>query len=283
MKNKAVLLLFTIILFITNLVYSGGDSPVKKSSGKKSDKQMHEYLKKLDLGENSEVNIPSCNLDKFIFYASDEEKFKTYVIAAEKKGTVYKYSVVFSRDNYVVDFLKPPITGDQWVLIFVHNTMERSDEVLYAKRGEWKWTTISRDIVSNPNFSGNRLAFFTGNSGYVCDLNQKPKSVGDCFLLNRQDEKVGYPAIDKMNQNRLVYVSKGRESSFVFVDLKEVVPKYRKIELNVLTGRDSELKIKEFKRDIIFYSAKYKKGKNEKVSKPKLCFFMLKKNDGNCI
>ncbi|MBO4699272.1 hypothetical protein J5690_06640, partial [bacterium] len=111
-----------------------------------------------------------------------------------------KVEIVY--DNKVKSISYEPALNEKWA--FVNLVDSNGKRMLYAKVGEWKWTSLGDGLGWEPEIVGNRLALYRDDfKGYICDLDKYPKSLDECYNVNN-GEKVRYVTLDKEDSNRAV-------------------------------------------------------------------------------
>ena len=99
-----------------------------------------------------------------------------------------KVEIVY--DKKVKSISYEPALNEKWA--FVNLVDSNGKRMLYAKVGEWKWTSLGDGLGWEPNIVGDTLALVDDNvNGWICDLNKYPKSLSDCRKVNRAGEQVG--------------------------------------------------------------------------------------------
>ena len=145
-------------------------------------------------------NLDLNNSSIFLAYIGDDGKVE---IVYDKKVKSISYE---------------PALNEKWA--FVNLVDSNGKRMLYAKVGEWKWTSLGNGLGWEPNIVGNSLALVDDNvNGWVCDLSKYPKSLSDCKKVNRDGEEVRGIRINKENENQFIYNS--NFTKLIYLELKE--------------------------------------------------------------
>ena len=131
-------------------------------------------------------NLDLNNSNIFLAYIGDDGKVE---IVYDKKVKSISYE---------------PALNEKWAFV---NLVEAGNErMMYAKVGEWKWTSLGNGSGWFPSLVGNTLSFVDDNvNGWICDLSKKPQKLEDCLKFNQDGEQTEYLYFDKENENRFVY------------------------------------------------------------------------------
>ena len=217
-----------------------------------------------------------------------EKKYLTYT------GSDGRQAVVFNKPVHTMPY--ESAVSEKWVLAVVQDleTMEISS--IYAKIGEWKWTTLIKGggytgILFYPNIVGDRLAATdnSGQFGYICDLDKSPQSLQDCFKINRliggEQESLAFnPQLDKQNPERAVYFSSSSEGrKIVMVEKKNEKWEYKDIVSfgdRVPEKYHYTMSATYFDGDLFSYKEHYRFSE-EPYSLA--CFYRLDKNKSYCM
>ena len=115
-----------------------------------------------------------------------------------------KVEIVY--DKKVKSISYEPALNEKWAFV---NLVEAGNErMMYAKVGEWKWTSLGNGLGWEPNIVGNTLALVDDNvNGWICDLSKYPKSLSDCKKVNRAEEQVRGIRINRENEKQFIYNS----------------------------------------------------------------------------
>ncbi len=134
--------------------------------------------------------------DKRSYNLNNENIFLAYISDDAKTEIVY--------DKKVKSISYEPALNEKWAFVnLVDNSGKR---MLYAKVGEWKWTSLGNGLGWFPSLVGDTLSFVDDNvNGWICDLSKKPQKLEDCLKFNQEGEQTEYLYFDKENENRFVY------------------------------------------------------------------------------
>ncbi|MBO4699271.1 hypothetical protein J5690_06635 [bacterium] len=113
-----------------------------------------------------------------------------------------KAEVVYNKKVKSISY--EPALNEKWA--FVNLVESGSKRMMYAKVGEWKWTSLGNGLGWFPSLVGNTLSFVDDNvNGWICDLSKNPQKLEDCLKFNQEGEQTEYLYFDKENENRFVY------------------------------------------------------------------------------
>ncbi|HOW52919.1 MAG TPA: hypothetical protein PLV42_12860 [bacterium] len=148
-----------------------------------------------------------------------------------KKGIVRFYLNYSSSSNTLtVAYGKPissvsynPIINETWAFANIVEKDGDASKMMYAKIGEWKWTSLGEGAGNEPGLVGNRLVFYTDQfKGYICNLDKAPKSLSDCKLVNQGTDGAMNLVLDTANVNVLYYADGYKtKDSLIRVDLSK--------------------------------------------------------------
>jgi len=131
-------------------------------------------------------NLDLNNSNIFLAYIGDDGKVE---IVYDKKVKSISYE---------------PALNEKWA--FVNLVDANGKRMMYAKVGEWNWTSLGNGLGWFPSLVGNTLSFVDDNvNGWICDLSKKPQKLEDCLKFNQDGEQTEYLYFDKENENRFVY------------------------------------------------------------------------------
>ena len=134
--------------------------------------------------------------DKRSYNLNNENIFLAYISDDAKVEIVY--------DKKVKSISYEPALNEKWA--FVNLVDANGKRMLYAKVGEWKWTSLGNGLGWFPSLVGDTLSFVDDNvNGWICDLSKKPQKLADCLKFNQEGEQTEYLYFDKENENRFVY------------------------------------------------------------------------------
>ena len=134
--------------------------------------------------------------DKRSYDLNNENIFLAYISDDAKTEIVY--------DKKVKSISYEPALNEKWA--FVNLVDSNGKRMLYAKVGEWKWTSLGAGLGWFPSLVGDTLSFVDDDvNGWICDLSKKPQKLADCLKFNQEGEQTEYLYFDKENENRFVY------------------------------------------------------------------------------
>ena len=134
--------------------------------------------------------------DKRSIEVNNENIFLAYIDDDGKVEIVY--------DKKVKSISYEPALNEKWA--FVNLVDANGKRMLYAKVGEWKWTSLGNGLGWFPSLVGDTLSFVDDDvNGWICDLSKKPQKLADCLKFNQEGEQTEYLYFDKENKNRFVY------------------------------------------------------------------------------
>ena len=144
-----------------------------------------------------------------------------------------KVEIVY--DKKVKSISYEPALNEKWA--FVNLVDSNGKRMLYAKVGEWKWTSLGNGLGWEPGIVGDTLAIVDDNvNGWICDLSKHPKSLSDCKKVNRDGEKVRGIRINRENEKQFVYNS--NFTKLVYLELKEYEFFYKDLITDFTTETD---------------------------------------------
>ena len=136
------------------------------------------------ISDKRSLDLNNSNI--FLAYISDDAKVE---IVYDKKVRSISYE---------------PALNEKWA--FVNLVEAGSKRMMYAKVGEWKWTSLGDGLGWFPSLVGDTLSFVDDNvNGWICDLSKRPQKLEDCLKFNQEGEQTEYLYFDKENENRFVY------------------------------------------------------------------------------
>ena len=134
--------------------------------------------------------------DKRSYNLNNENIFLAYIGDDGKTEIVY--------DKKVKSISYEPALNKKWAFVNLVDT--NGKRMMYAKVGEWKWTSLGDGLGWFPSLVGNTLSFVDDNvNGWICDLSKRPQKLEDCLKFNQEGEQTEYLYFDKENENRFVY------------------------------------------------------------------------------
>ena len=134
--------------------------------------------------------------DKRSLDLNNENIFLAYI------GDDAKVEIVYDKKVQSISY--EPALNEKWA--FVNLVEAGSKRMMYAKVGEWKWTSLGDGLGWFPSLVGDTLSFVDDNvNGWICDLSKKPQKLEECLKFNQEGEQTEYLYFDKENEKRFVY------------------------------------------------------------------------------
>ena len=212
--------------------------------------------------------------DKRTYAFDNENIFLAYI------GDDAKVEIVY--DKKVKSISYEPALNEKWA--FVNLVEAGSKRMMYAKVGEWKWTSLGEGLGWFPSLVGNTLSFVDDNiNGWICDLSKRPQKLEECLKFNQEGEQTEYLYFDKENENRFVYYDtfkrkivlverngdKFERKDLITEFTEESVPQASSIPPRMLRGNL-----------LLYEEITYKDGVG---SGGRLCYYRLDKNKKYCM
>ena len=214
--------------------------------------------------------------DKRNYDLNNENIFLAYIDDNGKVEIVY--------DKRVKSISYEPALNEKWA--FVNLVDSNGKRMLYAKVGEWKWTSLGDGLAWRPSIVENKLALYRDDfKGYICDLDKYPKSLDECYNVNNGEE-LRYLVLDKENSNRAVYSS--NQGKIVLMEYKDEKWNYNNLITSFsdeITGKVSILGfiINVFQGNILLYEEAFNMGTQSQVMANKLCYYNMKSKKSYCM
>jgi len=214
--------------------------------------------------------------DKRTYALDNENIFLAYISDDGKVEIVY--------DKKVKSISYEPALNEKWA--FVNLVEAGSKRMMYAKVGEWKWTSLGDGLGWIPSIVGNRLALYRDDlKGYICDLDKYPKSLGECYNVNDED-KIRYLVLDKEDSNRAVYSA--NQGKIVLMEYKEGKWNYSDLITSYsdeITGKVNILGfiINMFRGNMLLYEEAFNMGSQSQIMANKLCYYNLTSKKSYCM
>jgi len=219
-----------------------------------------------------------------------------WIISITPYKESYKYEVIYKNNHNRLDLDSAPYMTDKWTIMVVNNLdVEGSSDtrsLVYAKTGEWKWTTLAHGYPDGKagelSIAGDKAMFahIATNTSYICDLSKSPKSLSDCKKISREGESAGFPKFDKDNPNRIVYrsiVDGGATNKMVIVDISKEPWKIEKeFEIPSTEAAFLSIWLMEFKSNVILYEENYVMNESGYQEDGKLCYYRIDKGKTYC-
>ena len=206
--------------------------------------------------------------DKRTHELNNENIFLAYI------GDDGKVEIVY--DKKVKSISYEPALNDKWA--FVNLVDANGKRMLYAKVGEWKWTSLGNGLGWEPEIVGNRLVLYRDDfKGYICDLDKYPKNLDECYNVNN-GEKVRYVTLDKEDSNRAAYSA--NQGKIVLMEYKNGKWNYSDLITSYsdeITGKVNILGfiINMFRGNMLLYEEAFTAGEQGEVPANKLCYYNL--------
>ncbi|MBP5590981.1 hypothetical protein J6Y50_03895 [bacterium] len=211
--------------------------------------------------------------DKRSYDLNNENIFLAYI---DDDATV---EIVY--DKKVKSISYEPALNEKWA--FVNLGEVGNKRMMYAKVGEWKWTSLGNGLGWFPSLVGDTLSFVDDNvNGWICDLSKRPQKLEDCLKFNQEGERMEYLYFDKENENKFVYYD-NNQRKIVLVERngdnferKDIITEFteesvsKAYSLLPRTLRGNVLLYEEVTTDGIEYGGK-------------LCYYRIDKNKKYCM
>ena len=211
--------------------------------------------------------------DKRSYNLNNENIFLAYIGDDGKTEIVY--------DKKVKSISYEPALNKKWAFVNLVDT--NGKRMMYAKVGEWKWTSLGDGLGWFPSLVGNTLSFVDDNvNGWICDLSKRPQKLEDCLKFNQEGERMEYLYFDKENENKFVYYD-NNQRKIVLVERngdnferKDIITEFteesvsKAYSLLPRTLRGNVLLYEEVTTDGIEYGGK-------------LCYYRIDKNKKYCM
>ena len=212
--------------------------------------------------------------DKRTYAFDNENIFLAYI------GDDAKVEIVYDKKVRGISY--EPALNEKWA--FVNLVEAGSKRMMYAKVGEWKWTSLGDGLGWFPSLVGDTLSFVDDNvNGWICDLSKRPQKLEECLKFNQEGEQTEYLYFDKENENRFVYYDtfkrkivlverngdKFERKDLITEFTEESVPQASSIPPRMLRGNL-----------LLYEEITYKDGVG---SGGRLCYYRLDKNKKYCM
>ena len=210
--------------------------------------------------------------DKRTYALDNENIFLAYISDDGKVKIVY--------DKKVKSISYEPALNEKWA--FVNLVEAGSKRMMYAKVGEWKWTSLGDGLGWEPGIVGDTLAIVDDNvNGWICNLSKYPKSLSDCKKVNRDGEEVRGIRINRENEHQFVYNS--NFTKLVYLERKEDRFEYK----DLITDFTTETELHRYSlwalqlkgKTLLFEEVTDFNG----VGGGLICYYRLDKNEKYCM
>ena len=158
--------------------------------------------------------------DKRSLDLNNENIFLAYI------GDDAKVEIVY--DKKVKSISYEPALNEKWA--FVNLGEAGSKRMMYAKVGEWKWTSLGNGVANHTSLAGDYLGIYDEEkNGYICDLSKNPKSFSDCMKINRENEKVSIIELNREDPSEFVFnlngvgITKAKIENEKIVDYQTII------------------------------------------------------------
>lgn len=175
-----------------------------------------------------------------------------------------------------------PALNDKWAFVNLQETDNSPYKMMYAKVGEWKWTSLGEGTGWEPGIVGNTLVLVDDNvNGWICDLSKNPKSISECRKVNRNGEEVRGIRINLENEKQFIYNS--NISKLVYLELEDGTFSYKDLitDFTEATVKNKfSLAALQFKKNILLFEEITSDGY---YPGGLLCYYRLDKNEKYCM
>ena len=212
--------------------------------------------------------------DKRSYDLNNENIFLAYI------GDDAKVDIVY--DKKVKSISYEPALNEKWA--FVNLVDSNGKRMLYAKIGEWKWTSLGNGVANHTSLVDNYLGIYDEEkNGYICDLSKNPKSFSDCMKINRENEKVSIIELNKDDPSEFVFnlngvgITKAKIKDEKIVDYQTIISDFTpETSDNAYT-----LSPYQFRGNLLLYvEITYKSNAG---SGGRLCYYRIDKNKKYCM
>ncbi|MBR4531145.1 hypothetical protein IKO70_01890 [bacterium] len=212
--------------------------------------------------------------DKRSYDLNNENIFLAYISDDGKVEIVY--------DKKVKSISYEPALNEKWA--FVNLVDSESKRMLYAKIGEWKWTSLGNGVANHTSLADNYLGIYDDDkNGYICDLSKNPKSFSDCMKINRENEKVSIIRFNQDTPQEFVFnlngvgITKAKIKDEKIVDYQTIISDFT----SETADNAYTLSPYQFRGNLLLYvEITYKDGSG---SGGRLCYYRLDKNKKYCM
>ncbi len=223
--------------------------------------------------------------ERFIFYLTtndpniyrDEGLGLSYILSAKKTATGYRYEVIYDDEEHMAWFSRPPLVGDQWVVLNVEHRATGKNEVVYSKVDEWNWRPLIYSKVYEGNVVNNYLTFINSNREiYVCDLEKLPYDPAkECIRIDRDGENPYRPRLNEENKNQLVYSTGVNGFVLTLVDISKNPPVYEDISITPSDPQSILVGAEQWKGNVLLYVETFMPPNETTRKDYKACFYRI--------
>ena len=212
--------------------------------------------------------------DKRSFDLNNENIFLAYI------GDDGKVEIVYDKKVQSISY--EPALNEKWA--FVNLVDDNGKRMLYAKIGEWKWTSLGNGVANHTSLVDNYLGIYDEEkNGYICDLSKNPKSFSDCMKINRENEKVSIIELNKDDPSEFVFnlngvgITTAKIKDGNIVDYQTIISDFTpETAQNAYTLSPYQLR----GNLLLYVEITYKDGSG---SGGRLCYYRLDKNKKYCM
>ena len=212
--------------------------------------------------------------DKRSYDLNNENIFLAYIDDDAKVEIVY--------DKKVKSISYEPALNEKWA--FVNLGEVGSKRMIYAKVGEWKWTSLGDGVANHTSLADDYLGIYDDNkNGYICNLSKNPKSFSDCMKINRENEKVSIIRFNQEDPSEFVFnlngigITKAKIENEKIVDYQTIISDFTpETADNAYTLSPYQLRGKL----LLFVEITYRDGVG---SGGRLCYYRMDKNKKYCM
>ena len=212
--------------------------------------------------------------DKRTYDLNNENIFLAYISDDGKVEIVY--------DKKVKSISYEPALNEKWA--FVNLVDNNGKRMLYAKIGEWKWTSLGEGVANHTSLAGDYLGIYDGDkNGYICNLSKNPKSFSDCMRINRENEKVSIIRFNQEEPSEFVFnlngvgITKAKIENEKIVDYQTIISDFTpETADNAYTLSPYQLR----GNLLLYVEITYRDGVG---SGGRLCYYRLDKNKKYCM
>ncbi len=212
--------------------------------------------------------------DKRSYDLNNENIFLAYIGDDGKTEIVY--------DKKVKSISYEPALNEKWAFVNLVDT--NGKRMLYAKVGEWKWTSLGNGVANHTSLAGDYLGIYDDNkNGYICNLSKNPKSFSDCMKINRENEKVSIIRFNQEDPSEFVFnlngigITKARIENGKIVDYQTIISDFTdETAQNAYTLSPYQLR----GNLLLYVEITYRDGVG---SGGRLCYYRLDKNKKYCM
>ena len=212
--------------------------------------------------------------DKRSYDLNNENIFLAYI------GDDAKVEIVY--DKKVKSISYEPALNEKWA--FVNLVDSNGKRMLYAKIGEWKWTSLGDGVANHTSLADDYLGIYDEDkNGYICDLSKNPRSFSDCMKINRENEKVSMIKFNLDDLSEFVFnlngvgITRAKIENGKIVDYQTIISDFTpETAQNAYTLSPYQLREKL----LLYVEITYRDGVG---SGGRLCYYRMDKNKKYCM